>query len=523
MSTLPVSPAPAAASVGRVNFFRSTVFQIIVVGLISFVGPGLWNGGALALEGTLPVALFLTFLALQPNPSEPAVLSSRTCIVFSLMGLGCIFAPVIINAVGVKNTLLAGTLGWSVYTAALYQNNRYGTEWFVILGAVICGISAGLYWAAEGAIVLSYPEPHKRGRYLAVWLFFKNSGTILAGAINLGTNIHRSTGGKVNYKTLLAFIALQVLALPFAFLISKPERVQRDDRTPVPLPPKTTVKEQLKALWKACSTQKVGVLLPVFFASWYYWGYSSSFLTLYFSVRARALASFLSAICGVFATTLLGFFLDSQRLSIAARARIGAAATFTLFSGILIWAIVVQHQFTEHNPGKLDWTDTTGQFGKGFGLYVMLNAAGNCVQNYLVRAPFVQLPRAGFRARMLTGFTALLQYWLISVLAEDLGVSARYAGLLRGVESFGQCAAFGVNSSRFNLTYTVVIIIVFWAVSLPSSFITILKVGIAEGYGGSSAAVAGDVEKRGSETGDDSSDLEDEKRESEEDAKPAAV
>ena len=33
------------------------------------------------------------------------------------------------------------------------------------------------------AIVLSYPEPHKRGRYLAVWLFFKNSGTILAGAI----------------------------------------------------------------------------------------------------------------------------------------------------------------------------------------------------------------------------------------------------------------------------------------------------------------------------------------------------
>ena len=69
----------------------------------------------------------------------------------------------------------------------------------------------------------------------------------------------------------------------------------------------------------------------------------------------------------------------------------------------------------------------------------------------------------------------------------------------------------------------VVIIIVFWAVSLPSSFITILKVGLVEGYGGPSAVVEGDVEKRGSETGDDSSDLEDEKRESEEDAKPAAV
>ncbi|GAA5881917.1 hypothetical protein JCM3774_001295 [Rhodotorula dairenensis] len=465
-----LSPPPAAGPVGRVNFFRSTVFQIIVVGLISFVGPGLWNGAqSLGAGGAL----------------EPYLVNAGNSIVFSLMGLGCVFAPLIINKIGVKNTLLAGTLGWSVYTAALYQNNRWGTEWFVILGAVICGISAGLYWAAEGAIVLSYPEQHKRGRYLAVWLFFKNSGTILAGAINLGTNIHRSKGGKVNYKTLLAFIALQVLALPFAFLISKPEKVQRDDRSPVPMPAKTTVKEQLKALWQACSTQKVGVLLPIFFSSWFYWGYSSSFLTLYFSVRARALASFLSAISGVIATTGLGFFLDSQRLSIAARARIGAAGVMTLFSGILIWAIVVQHGFTQNNPGKLDWTDTTGQFGKGFGLYIMLNAAGNCVQNYL--------------------------YWLISVLAADLGVSARYAGLLRGVESFGQCAAFGINSSHFDLTYTVVIIIVFWAVSLPSSFITILKVGVVEGYGDkvpAAAAAADDAEERAE---GDSSSLEAEK------------
>lgn len=54
------------------------------------------------------------------------------------MGLGCVFAPVLINSFGVTNTLLAGTLGWSVYTAALYTNNRYAVEWFVILGAVIC-------------------------------------------------------------------------------------------------------------------------------------------------------------------------------------------------------------------------------------------------------------------------------------------------------------------------------------------------------------------------------------------------
>lgn len=87
-------------------------------------------------------------------------------------------------------------MGWSVYSAALYQNNRFGTEWFVIVGAAICGVSAGLYWAAEGAIVLAYPEHSRRGRYLAMWLAFKNSGQIIGGAINLGLNVHRSTGGE---------------------------------------------------------------------------------------------------------------------------------------------------------------------------------------------------------------------------------------------------------------------------------------------------------------------------------------
>lgn len=48
----------------------------------------------------------------------------------------------------------------------------------MIFGAAVCGVSAGLYWAAEGAIILSYPEHAKRGRYLALWLAFKNSGQV---------------------------------------------------------------------------------------------------------------------------------------------------------------------------------------------------------------------------------------------------------------------------------------------------------------------------------------------------------
>lgn len=74
----------------------------------------------------------------------------------------------------------------------MYCNNRYGTEWFIYLGSATCGLSAGLFWAAEGAIMLGCkcylkpgkkrwrltsdtdPEPHKRGRYLAYWLTYRN-------------------------------------------------------------------------------------------------------------------------------------------------------------------------------------------------------------------------------------------------------------------------------------------------------------------------------------------------------------
>lgn len=295
------------------------------------------------------------------------------------MGLFCISAPVFTNWIGVKNTLILGTLGWSVYSAALYQNNRYGTEWFVLLGAAICGVSAGLYWAAEGSIVLAYPEHSKRGRYLAIWLAFKNSGQIIGGAINLGLNANRATGGKVSFVTLLIFVVLQVFAFPISFLLSSPDKVIRKDGSPVVVEERTTIKQQGKLLWRTVTSKQIGLLLPIFFASWFYWGYASTYLTLYFSVRARALASFLSGITGTLATTLLGFFLDSQRFTIRTRLRYGAVVVLTLFSSLWIWALIVQSGFQKRNPGKLDW-ESAG-FGRAFGLYILLNTFGNLVQN----------------------------------------------------------------------------------------------------------------------------------------------
>lgn len=144
-------------------------------------------------------------------------------------------------------------------------------RWYVIFGAAICGISAGLYWAAEGAIILSYPPHAKRGRYLSLWLAFKNSGQLIGGAINLGLNATRNQAGKVSYVTILVFVAMQVLAFPVAFFLSPPEKTQRSDGTEIVVEKRTPVKEQFRKLIKTVTTRQIGLLLPVFFSSWFYW------------------------------------------------------------------------------------------------------------------------------------------------------------------------------------------------------------------------------------------------------------
>jgi MFS family permease len=126
------------------------------------------------------------------------------------MTISCLSGSIVANKIGLKNTLAVGTIGYVLYSAALYQNNRYGTKWFVYVGSAACGIMAGLFWAAEGAIMLSYPPPESRGRYLAYWLAYRNSGSILGGAINLAFNYSGKTLGKLNWKTYIVFFVLRV-------------------------------------------------------------------------------------------------------------------------------------------------------------------------------------------------------------------------------------------------------------------------------------------------------------------------
>ena len=132
------------------------------------------------------------------------------------MVFGCPLFSILANKFGLKQTLIFGTLGYAPYSASLYVNNRYGTEWFVIFGGATCGIAASALWASEGAIALGYPSVGDRGKFTGIWLGLRELGQLIGSSIQLSLNVHSDKKGKVGYSTYLILIALQCLGLPLA-------------------------------------------------------------------------------------------------------------------------------------------------------------------------------------------------------------------------------------------------------------------------------------------------------------------
>jgi hypothetical protein len=87
---------------------------------------------------------------------QPYLNNAANALTYGLMSVG--------NKLTAKWTLFIGAAFYTPYAAGLYCNNRYGNEWFLLLGAGFCGIGASLLWASEAAIAVGYPEADKRGR-----------------------------------------------------------------------------------------------------------------------------------------------------------------------------------------------------------------------------------------------------------------------------------------------------------------------------------------------------------------------
>ena len=92
-------------------------------------------------------------------------------------------------------------------------------------------------------------------------------------------------------------------------------------------------------------------------------------LLVWFSVRSRALGSFLSGIVAVIAGNVLGYWLDCTKISVRRRARSSFWIIVVLQGAWWLWATINVTKFRNSRP-TYDWADSG--FGAAFGVFVLL-------------------------------------------------------------------------------------------------------------------------------------------------------
>ncbi|KAF1808452.1 MFS general substrate transporter [Eremomyces bilateralis CBS 781.70] len=410
------------------RWYRSTLFNVIIVGLISFTQPGIWN------------ALYSVGAGGQ---QEPYVVNGASALTFGLMVFGCSIFGALTNKIGLKPILIMGTLGYAPYSAALYCNTKYGTQWAIFLGATTCGIAASALWAAEGAIAVGYPTVKERGLYTGIWLGLRQFGQLIGAAIQLSINRNESSKGAVNISTYVALIAIQCVGLPLALLISPPNKAIRSDGTLVLASiQKSNVRLEFKRLWHLLKQPQIYFLIPVLVTFMWNSSYQGIYLTKYFSVRARTLSSLTSAIGMIIGDLLWGKWLD---LSLFGR-RNTAKFTWMLFSVIMVglfgWQISNEYLYERASlAATFDWNSPG--FGRAYTvnlLFSLMNESHN-----------------------------IFVYWLLGTFEMDFENITLAVGLMRTFESLGSTLSFAVGSARITPMTNLIISFVVFAISIPTT------------------------------------------------------
>ncbi|KAH7232671.1 major facilitator superfamily domain-containing protein [Fusarium solani] len=406
--------------------YRGTYFQAILLGLVSFTQPGIWTA-IMSLGGG--------------GQAEPYVVNASNAITYGIMFACAPVSSVVGDIVGVKWVVVFGTLGYAPYSAALYCNSVWGTQWFLMFGAVTCGFSAAALWQGEGTIAVAYPEMSRRGRCISIWLTLNKLGSIIASSIQLGINKSANSTGSISPRTYLVLVGLQCLGLPLSLLISSPHKLVRTDgQKPRFANPNRTWRSELRGFIHQFRRKEVVLLVPAFIASQWGLTYQGNYLATYYTVRARTLASFTISIIGCIANLLTGWWLDTKRVSRSFQGRSLWYFVLGLFTVVWIWNLVIQARWDDKPPMPIDWSDR--KYGEGLVVFVLYHVAYETLSIWL--------------------------FWALGTFDVEADSVSLSMGLLRAGESLGSALSYAVGATRdTSLMANLIISVVMFYVSAP--------------------------------------------------------
>ncbi|KAI0181766.1 MFS general substrate transporter [Hypoxylon sp. FL1284] len=419
---------------GHELWYASPKVQLFMVALVCFLCPGMYN----ALTGLGGGG--------QVDPTVQDHASTALYSVFAVVGF---LSGSVANKLGIQVTLTIGGLGYCIYAASFLCFNHTGNVGFVIFAGAYLGVCAGLLWTAQGAIMMSYPPEHSKGKYISwFWIIF-NLGAVIGSLIPLGQNINNQ-GGTVTDGTYIGFIVLMLVGAVLAVVLVNADKVIRDDGSKIVLMKNPTWQSEFIGLWECISLSPwVVALFPMFFASNIFYTYQQNELNgAHFNVRARALNNLLYWLAQIFGAVMVGYSLDitSVRRSVRAKISFGVlfSLTFIIWGGGYAWqrqqvSRAVSSQ-DSYKAQKLDWT-SDGFLGPMF-LYIFYGLYDSVWQTCI--------------------------YWYMGSLSNSGRRTANMAGFYKGFQSAG--AAVFSRLDGLHYEYNTVFAVT-WAVTAASLLI----------------------------------------------------
>ncbi|KAH9848983.1 MFS general substrate transporter [Lenzites betulinus] len=338
---------------------------------------------------------------------------------FAITGL---ISGAINNLLGPRLTLFIGTLGYALYVGSLWCYQTQGTGWFVIFAGAILGVSAALLWSAQGAIMMSYPLEKDKGKAFAIFWAIFQFGSFIGSIIALAINIESGKLSAVSTSTYIAFLVIIFVGVASSFLVLPPNRVIRSDGTIVKLEATSKPHEEVVGMLRLLKDWRMMALVPMFFASNYFYAYQGAINANIFDGPTRALNATLEGAGAIVGALMIGYFcLDLKWFHRRTRGYLGLAVVTVLV--IIVWSVALAWQVTftradVSDTNRINYHDANYK-GKG-ALFFFYYFSDACYQ--------------------------ALAYWIMSAMSNDPFTLARYAGLYKALQSAGSAGSFGMDA-----------------------------------------------------------------------------
>ncbi|KAI7191530.1 hypothetical protein D0869_15408 [Hortaea werneckii] len=402
----------------RLPWYASPQSQLLLVAFVCFLCPGMFN----AVNGLGGGG--------QVNPQASNDSNTALYATFSVVGF---FAGTVANALGIKIALSIGGLGYAVYVSSYLCYNHTESYGYIVFAGFFLGCCAGVFWSAQGAIMMSYPPEKEKGRYISwFWIIF-NMGGVIGSLVPLGQNIHVTTDSTVSDGTYIGFLVLTVAGAILAWTLVDGKHIVRKDGSRIIMMKNPTWKTELLGLWETLWSDPYIILLwPMFFSSNWFYTYQFNDVNLaQFNTRTRALNSTLYWSAQIIGAIVFGFSLDFHKLRRTIRAKIAWTALLVLTMAVWGGGYAFQLRYTraeatQEDYVKMDWTDGRKYIGPMF-LYIFY----------------------GF-------FDAAWQttvYWFMGAMTNNSRKLANFAGFYKGIQSAGAAIMWRLDGLPSPPTY----------------------------------------------------------------------